>query len=346
MLTSRRVSRRAVLRAAATVVAANACTFTRPRPTSGPQRIGVLSTGAAVGPNDPPYAAFREGMRSEGLIEGTDYEVSYRFGVFDADLLSRWAREFVSMGVQVILASSTGATQAARAVSTTVPIVMVASHDPIDGGVVPNLARPGGNVTGQSLGGSGLMPIQLDYLLQITPVRRLGYLSPSLPQFGAAYPSVTEAFERRMRDTAVGSGIDMIAPKIRTVGDVKPALVFLESEQVNALFVIESPMWYVPGTAVPIRQVVDFAISRRLPTMGGHRIYADAGVLATYGDVRSFAEMHRSAARYVAAILRGTPPGDLPVEQSTHFELVINTKTASAIGLEVPQTVRALATLI
>lgn len=306
----------------------------------------MLSTGMAVAPDDPPYAAFRDGMRAEGLVEGRDYVVDYRFGVFDANLLVRWAHELVSEGADVIVASSTGATQAARAATSNVPIVMVASHDPVEAGVIASLAKPGGNVTGQSLAGGDLMPTQLDYLQQIAPVRRLAYLSPSLPSFGPAYPSVTDAFERRMRVAAGAFGIEVIAPKIQTTADVSAALASLASEPVDALYLIESPMWYVPGTRRPIDEVVDLAVRRGLPSMGGHRMYAQAGLLATYGEARPYTDMHRSAATFVARILRGSAPGDIPVEPSTRFELVVNLKTAAAMRREVPRSVLDRAAVI
>ena len=246
----------------------------------------------------------------------------------------------------MIVASSTGATQAARVATSDTPIVMVASHDPVDAGVVLSLAKPGGNVTGQSLAGAVLMPTQLDYLQEIKPLRRLGYLSPSLPSYGPGYPSVTDAFERSMRSAAAALGVEVIAPRIRVLGDVSPALAALASEAIDALYLIESPMWFVPGTRRPIDEIVDFAVRRRLPSMGGQRGYAQAGLLATYGEARSPADLHRTAARYVAQILRGVPPGDLPIDVPAFFELVVNAKTAAAMALEVPRYVLDRAQLV
>jgi putative ABC transport system substrate-binding protein len=334
-------TRRSVLASMATAAALAACGTSLPGVTKPPRKIGLLSTGAYAAPDAPPYVAFREGMRANGFIEGRDYEVDYRFGAFDADLILRWARE-LALSAEVIVAGTTGATQAARVATSEVPIVMIASHDPIEAGVV----RPGGNVTGQSLAGGDLMPAQLDYLQQIRPVRRLGYLSPALPSYGPTYPSVTDTFERRMRVAAGAIGIEVIAPTIRTTSDVAPALASLATEPIDALHVIESPTWFVPGTHKPIDEVVDFAIHRGLPTMGGHRMYANAGLLATYGDTRPFAEMHRSAATFVARILRGTAAKDIPVERPSSFELVVNAKTAAAMGLNVPGSVIARADVI
>lgn len=328
-----------MLGGAAAVAAVAACATALPGVPKPARKIGMLSSGAAVGPDEPVHAAFRDGMRANGFVEGPDYRVEYRFGVFDADLLLRWARELVALGTEVIVTSSTGATQAARVATSDIPIVMVVSHDPVDAGVVPDLAKPGGNVTGQSLAGALLMPMQLDYLGEIAPLRRLGYLSPSLPSFGPGYPSVTDAFERSMRSAAAALSVEVIAPKIRGLGDVAPALAALATEPIDALYVIESPMWFVPGTRRPISEIVDLAVRRRLPSMGGHRSYAQAGLLASYGDARPYVDLYRTATRYVAQILGGVPPGDLAIGVPPLFELAVNAKTASAMALEVPRYV-------
>ena len=223
---------------------------------------------------------------------------------------------------------------------------MIASHDPIDAGVVKDLVRPGGNVTGHSLTGGDLMPLQLDYLQQITPVRLLAYLSPSFPGYGPSYPSVTDAFERRMRATAATFGIDVLAPRIQSTADVAPALATLASEPIDAVFLIESPTWFVAGTRRPIDQVVDFAARRGIPSFGSNRLYAQNGVLATYGDARSYVELHRTAATYVGGILRGTRPGDLAIDKPTRLELVVNAKTASAMRREIPPSVLRRASVI
>lgn len=306
----------------------------------------MLSSGAAVGPDEPPYAAFRDGMRANGFIEGPDYEVVYRFGVFDPDLLLRWARELVADGAEMIVTSSTGATQAARVATSTIPIVMVASHDPLEAGVVTSLTRPGGNVTGQSLAGGILMPRQLAYLQDTAQVRRLGYLSPSLPSPGPGYPSVTDIFERSMRTAATAVGVEVVTAPIRGTGDVSAGLASLATQGIDALHVIESPMWFVAGTRRPIDEVVDFAVRRRLPSMGGHRTYANAGLLLTYGEARPYVELFRGAAGYVAKVLKGAAPGDLPIDTPAFFELVVNAKTASAMTFEVPRYVIDRAALV
>jgi len=342
------MSRRLLLKSAAGAVLATACRTANPSAPKRPRQIGYLSTGPRLPADHPAYVAFRDGMRAESFVEDTNYEMTYRYCEGDPDRAVPLAVDLVSAGAEVLVVTSTGATQAARVVTPNVPIVMIASHDPIDAGVIKELVKPGENVTGQSLAGATLMPKQLDYLLQLAPVRRLGYLSPTFPTYAQAYPSVTDAFERSMRAAGKPLGIEVISPKVPKTGDVGQALATLAAESVDALFVIESPTWFTGAVSQkPINQIVDFATRRRLPLIGAQRMYAaDQGFLLTYGDVRSAVDMHRSVARYVARILRGERPGDLAVDVPKFWELVVNAKTASAIGLDVPQPVIAEAALV
>jgi putative ABC transport system substrate-binding protein len=344
---ARTVSRRALLKSAAGVALASACGSANPSAPVRPRTIGYLSTGNFNPPDAPANVAFRDAMRAEGFVEGADYDMTYRFANGDPDQVLPLAKDILDARADVIVCTSTGATQAARRVTAHVPIVMIASHDPIDAGVVKDLAKPGENVTGQSLAGATLMPKQLDYLVQIAPVRKLGYLSPTFPSYGTSYPSVTDAFERSMRAAAKPLGIEVIPPNVPKTGDVGQALATLAAESVNALFTIESPTWFTGAvTQRPINQIVDFATRRRLPLMGAQRMYADQGFLLTYGDVRSGVVMHNTVARYVARILRGERPGDLAVDVPKSWELVVNAKTALAIGLDVPQPLIAQAALV
>ena len=340
-------TRRSLLKATAGVGLGAACRVATPGVIPArKRRIGMLSTGTALDPYDPagPFAAFRDGMRAEGFIEGAEYSVDYRFGNGEPDQVLRGAKDLVGLGVEIIVAGTTGATQAALAVTSFVPIVMVASHDPIDAGVVRDLVRPGGNVTGQSLSGAQLWPGQLELLKQLAPVRRLGYLSPYFPPIVRGYPrvvitSVTAMFERSFRAAAAVAGLEVVAPPIASTSDVGSVLATLEAERVDAVHLIESPTWFAQQTRSPINEVVDFAARRRIPSMSGLRHYAEVGLLATYGDARSGVDLYRSVTRYVAKILRGARPGDLSVEVPPVFELSLNAKTASMIGLDLPKHV-------
>jgi putative ABC transport system substrate-binding protein len=310
------------------------------------RRIGILTSGDAQPPDAAPFAAFRDGMNREGFSEDGDYAVIYRFGVSDAARTFQFAKELVRMNVDVIVTSSTAPTQAARAATSVTPIVMVASHDPVEAGVVASLAAPGGNVTGQSLSGGVLMPLQLDVLEQVTSLRRVLYLSPIFPSPAPGYASVTEIFRDLFLQAASARGIDVLDPVVRTTHDVKSILAGIQNERLDAIYLIESPTWFSAGTSVPIDEVVDFATRQRLVSISGMRMYADRGLLASYGDGRSTAALWRGAAHYVARILRGARPASLPVEGPTAYELIINAKTAAAIGREIPQQLLARAAVV
>lgn len=311
-----------------------------------PRRIGMISSGPTLAPDHPSNVAFRDGMKAEGFAEDSDYVLEYRFAEGRTDQLVSLAKELVALDLDVIVAATTGATQAARAVTTTVPIVMVASHDPVEAGVVANLAQPGANVTGQSLVGADLMPKQLEILREVARVQRVGYLTPFVPSPASGYPSVTDIFERSMREKVAAFGMDMRTFTLRQPGDVQQVVAALTSEPVDALYLIESPIWFGQQARRPIDEIVEFATRQRRPSIAGARGYAQAGLLIAYGDARPIADLYRSVTRYVAKILRGARPGDIPVERPTKFDLTLNLKTASALGLELPKSLLDQAALI
>ncbi len=279
---------------------------------------------------------FREGMRGEGFVEGDDYTLDVRAAGSSTELLVPLARELVALEPALILAVTTGSTQAARAVTSAVPIVMVAAHDPVEAGVVTSLSHPGGNVTGQSLMGGDLMPKQLELLAEIAPLKRIAYLSPHLASPAPGYVSVTDTFERSMREKAGARGIDVRALKWSEPAELVTLLTALNAEGVDAIFMIESSTWFTPPAPRPLDRVVEVAIRRRLPSISGARGYADAGLLMTYGSVVG-PDNWRTVTRFVARILRGAKTADIPVERPTRFELVVNSKTASALGVTLPQ---------
>ena len=337
------LTRRRVLGLSAAVLGGRVCGWTPGGPSRRQRRIGILSSGAPPPPE--VIGAFREGMLDEGFVYGSDYLIEVRAAEGSNDRLVTLARELVGLDVEVLVASSTGPTQAARAVSSSVPIVMLASHDPVEAGVVASLAQPGGNVTGQSLMAGELMPKQLEILGEASPIGRLAYLTPHVPSPAPGYPSVTDVFERSMRERATALGIEVRTFTMRDASNVDPVLADVAAEAVDAFYVIESPFWFVDlpvasaaGRQRPIDRVVQLALSRRLPSISGLRLYAQQGLLISYGDARPGVELFRSVTRFVARILRGAKPVDLPVERPTRFELGLNAKTASAIGLTLPRT--------
>ena len=316
-----------------------------PTVSTSKRRVGMLYSGSAPVPSSDVMAAFHDGMKNESFVHEIDYVIDTRAAEGDYSRLLPLAQELVALGVDVIVANTTAPTQAARAATSSVPIVMVASHDPVDAGVVASLAHPGGNVTGQSLMGADLMPKQLEILSEAAPFRRLGYLTPYAASPAPGYPSVTDMFEAAMRERAKPFGIDVRTFTVRVPSDVDAALAMVVAQQVDALYVIESPFWFVelpspPATKGqrPFDRVTQLARDRRLPSIAGLRPYAQQGLLMSYGDARTNLELFRGVTRFVARIFRGAKPADLPVERPTRFALTLNAKTAAAIGLTLPRT--------
>jgi len=282
------------------------------------------------------------------LLRLLDGQVAW-FRAFDdlVDLLAPLAKEPLALDVDVLVVTTTGSTQVARSLTSSVPIVMLASHDPVEAGVVMSLAQPSGNVTGQSLMGGDLMPKQLEILREIVPVDRLAYLSPHLPAPAPGYASVTDIFERSMRAAAAAARIEVRSFMMRDPNELDGVLRALATDDVDALYVIESPFWFARRPQRPIDQVVEFARQRRLPSIAGARFYAEQGLLMSYGDARPIAELWRTVTRYVARILRGAKPADMPIQRPTRFELTVNMKTAGTLGLTLPRTLLdRVATLI
>lgn len=276
-------------------------------------------------------------MRAEGF-EASDYVLEIRAADGSTERLTPLAKDLLSLDVDLLVVTTTGSTQAARALTSSVPIVMVGSHDPVDAGVVTSLAHPGGNVTGQSLMGGDLMPKQLEILREVVRADRLAYLSPSVPGPAPDQASVTDIFERSMRQAAAAAHVDVRSFMMREPREIDGVLTALAAVDIDALYVIESPFWFSRQPVRPIDRVVEFAGRRRLPSITGPRVYVEQGLLISYGDARPGTELWRGVTRYVARILRGAKPADLPVERPTRFELAVNTKTAAALGLILPRT--------
>jgi len=291
-------------------------------------RIGVLMS--LYPPDADPPQAFRQGLHSLGYVEGQNLVIEWRYAQGRDDRLPGLASELVRLKVDLIVTDVTLGTRAAMQATSTIPIVMATSADALGGGLVSNLARPGGNVTGLSL------------LLAETSVKRLQLLKEAVPKVTrvAVLWDPATPFHRAM----LGE-IDAAAPSLRlqplaiTVkgrDDLGDALSEIARVRVDALFVSQG----MAPTAR--RQLLDFAAKRRLPTMFLNKELVSAGGLMSYSP--NFQEMFRHAAVYVDKILRGTKPSDLPVEQPTKYELVINLKTAKALGLTIPQTLLLQAT--
>jgi putative ABC transport system substrate-binding protein len=290
--------------------------------------IGFLGGGTPTGQRTW-VAAFVQRLRELGWIEGRTVTIEYRWGEGRAERFTEIAAELVRLKVDVILAGGTEAAVAAKHATSVIPIVFPSAGDPIGSGLVASLARPGGNVTGLSNLGSDLAAKRLGLLREVLPgFRRLAVLA------NAAYSGgVTEMVE--IDAAARTLGLEIVAFPIRRVEDIAPAFEALKG-RAEALYVVGDPL----ANTHRLR-ITTFAVAARLPTMHSQREYVESGGLMSYGA--NFPDLNRRAADYVDKILRGGKPADLPVEQPTKFDLVINLITAKALDLDVPPTLLARA---
>jgi putative tryptophan/tyrosine transport system substrate-binding protein len=292
-------------------------------------RIGYLSmlsySDSSLG---PLRNAFREGLREHGYIEGQTITIEWRFADGSRERLPALAAELVRLKVDVIFTETTPATRAATQATTTIPIVFNPIADPVGEGFVANLARPGGNVTGLTQASLELSGKRLELLTGAVPrVTRVGVLSHSGVPSERSVRVMLEETEAAARTL----GVQLRHLEVQGPRDLDRPFAAISREKVGALIVLNSPMFLSER-----RLIVDLATKNRLPAMFFLREFAEAGGLMSYGP--NFPGLWRRAATYVDKILKGAKPGDLPVEQPTKFELVINMKTAKALGLTIPQS--------
>jgi ABC-type uncharacterized transport system substrate-binding protein len=267
-------------------------------------------------------------LRELGWIEGQTIAIEYRWAEGRNERYAEIATEFVRLKVDVIVTQG-GAVAAAKQASSTIPIVFTAAADPLGSGLVESLSRPGGNVTGLSLQFTDLAGKRLELLREAVPgLRRMGIMTN-----GAYRAAVLETGE--VQETARGLGLEVIAVEIRRAEDIAPAIDSIKG-RAEALYVAGDPL--VSTNRIRINTL---ALAARLPTMHSISEHVEAGGLMSYGA--NFLAMFRRGAELVDAILRGSKPADLPVEQPTKFDLIINLITAKALGLEIPPTLLARA---
>jgi putative ABC transport system substrate-binding protein len=288
-------------------------------------RIGFLSPGtpestAAV------LAGLRQGLREHGYVEGTNIAIESRFARDQFDRLPDLARELIALPVDVLVTNVTQATIAAKDNTNTIPIVMVGVSDPVASKLVSSLSRPGGNVTGTSGMFAEAAGKRLELLNEAVPgMRRVGVLwNPANRVFQMQMIQETEAAARRL-------GIRLQMFEASDLVSIERAFATITSERVSGLNVLPDPTFGANAT-----KIAALAEKARIPTMSGSGIYADAGGLMSYAP--SLSELARNAAGYVAKILKGAKPAELPVEQPKKFELVINMKTAKQLGVTMPQS--------
>jgi len=281
-------------------------------------RIGFLR----VGPPPTAYVeAFQQGLRARGYIDGVNVAIEYRATAGSYEDLPRLAAELVRLKVDVILASGAPAAFAGLSTTTKVPIVFAHVYDPVEIGLVTSLARPGGNVTGLSHIAADLGGKRLELLKELVPkLRRVAILwDPA---------NLTNLVQKKGVEVAAGTlGVDTKSVPVQAPNQFGTA--FENARGVDGLMQMDDPLFITHR-----RQLADLAIRSRLPAISGLRENVDAGGLMSYGA--DFPDLYRRAATYIDKILKGAKPGDLPIEQPSKYLLVINLKTAKALGLTIP----------
>jgi putative ABC transport system substrate-binding protein len=300
------------------------------QPTGKVYRIGYLGAGSAT-VSQPPVEAFREGLRELGLVEGQNIVIDYRFAEGSFDRLPDLAAELVRLRVDVIMAGPTPPAIAAKNATGTIPIVVAGVGDPVELGLIASLARPGGNVTGLSFSvGMDIFGKGLELLREAVPkIRRVAILSnPANPSHALAITNVKAA--------AGSLGVQLQLLEAREPNQFDGAFAAMAKERVDALLVVSDGMFILHRA-----RLANLAAKNKVPSMHGVRENVEAGGLMSYGP--STVAAWRRTAFFVDRILKGAKPADLPVEQPTKFELVINLKTAKTLGLDMPASLLARA---
>jgi putative tryptophan/tyrosine transport system substrate-binding protein len=289
--------------------------------------LGVLQPGA---PPDPLVEAVQERLRELGYVEGHQVVFEFRWAKGKPEQFPSLAAELVGLKVDVITAFSTPAAIAAEKATTSIPIVFSGIGDPLGSGIVPSLARPGGNATGMSMLATELAAKRLEILQEIVP-----NMSPVAMFWNDTNPSMVLR-ARESQDAAAKLGVTIQSIGVHDLISFDSAFAAVESGRVLAVLTLIDPF-----TREHRKRIVDFVAQRHLPAIYEAREFVDAGGLISYGP--SLLAMQRRVADYVDKIFKGAKPADLPVEQPTKFELVVNLKTAKALGLTVPPTLLAQA---
>jgi putative ABC transport system substrate-binding protein len=284
--------------------------------------IGFMGASTALA-QSPRTAAFVQRLRELGWIEGRTVAIEYRWAEGRNDRSAEIAAEFVRLKVDVILASATLAVVAARHATSVIPIVFAATADPVGTGLVASLARPGGNVTGLSLQQNDLAGKRVELLREVVPgLRRLAILA------NVDNPNIMLEVSE-VQSAARILGLEVTTLEIRRSEEIVPAFEVLKG-CADALYVANNPL-----LSTYLVRIITLALAARLPTIHGNRVWVEGGGLISYAP--RFADLYRRSADYVDKILRGAKPADLPVEQPTKFELIVNLTTAKALGLTIPE---------
>jgi len=289
-----------------------------------PRRIGVLLV--IFSPESKEAQAFRQGLRDAGYAEGRDVIIEWRNANGDYDRIPGLVADLVQLKVEVIVVETTLAAQTIKRATSTIPIVMALVGDPVGSGLVASLPRPGGNVTGLS---SMTIPLS---------TKRLQLLKEAVPQatrvavlWNPDTPWHTKVVED-LKAVAPSMSIELAFVGVRTPDEIGPAFSAIGRGRAEALQLIESPLFSTQRMTL-----LNLVSKARLPAMYPERQFADTGGLMSFGT--NIGDLYRRSAGYVAKILKGAKPADLPIEQPTKFEFVVNLKTAKALGITIPQSI-------
>jgi putative ABC transport system substrate-binding protein len=269
------------------------------------------------------YNAFVQGMRELGYVEGKNFIIEARFGDGKAERLPALAAEMVSLKVDVIVAQGTPVLRALQHATATIPVVSAATGDPVGDGFAASLARPGGNITGLSIGAADLGPKLLELLKVAVP--KLSRVAVLLQPENASHPPRL----KRIMSAAQKIGIQVVLAEAGTVQEIEREFAMMTKERVNAAIIFPDSFFVQEA-----RPIAAQALKHRLPSVSTNHEYSEAGGLMSYGPKLN--DNFRRAATYVDKILKGAKPGELPFEQPTRYPLVLNHKTATALGLTIP----------
>ena len=285
-------------------------------------RIGLLS-GTSRSAASGLYDAFVEGMREHGYVDGKDYAIEWRSAEESYERIPEIAAEFVRLKVDVIITATGAALPTLKRMITTIPIVMAFSTDPVGNGLVASLAQPGGNMTGLAGSSDDSSPKQVELLATVVPnISRMGLLgNPSNTNYSPILKSVQDAAQK--------VSLSLVSKEARSPQEIESAFAAFAKEGVQAVMFTGDAVFFGQR-----RQIAELALANRLATMFPQREYVVAGGLMSYGEY--LADFLRRAAPYLDKIFKGAKAGDLPIEQPTLFHLVINRKTADALGLTIP----------
>jgi len=296
-----------------------------------PIRIGFLASGTATSANSAAQVdAIRHGLRDNGLTDGKDYLLETRFAAGNYQQFPEMARELALAGVRIILVATIASVRAAQKLIPPVPVVMIAINDPVGSGLVASLSRPGGVTTGMATLNQDITPKMLEIQRELVPnCKTMAAL------FNPANPS-NPVYVDRLRAIAGDSGITVVPVELRSPAELDDAFASIAARRTEALLIVADS-----GTLDQMDRIAASALAQKLPSFASIPEYAQFAGLAGYGP--SQRQLNMRATYFVKKILDGANPGDLPVEQPTRLDLVVNLKTAKALGLEAPPALLARA---